>query len=55
MVIFLVPAGVGVRENIFIEYGQQQNMNLAMTSSISILLRSVFVIADLMFYFLILF
>ena len=32
MVIFLVPAGVGVRENIFIEYGQQQNMNLAMTS-----------------------
>ena len=52
MVIFLVPAGVGVRENIFIEYGQQQNMNLAMTSSISILLRSVFVIADLMFLFL---
>lgn len=52
MIIFLVPAGVGVRENIFIEYGQQQNMNLAMTSSISILLRSVFVIADLIFLIL---
>ena len=52
MIIFLVPAGVGVRENIFIEYGQQHHLNSAMTSSISILLRSVFVIADLIFLIL---
>lgn len=49
MLIFIIPAGIGVRENLFVELGSLTNSNLNTFSSISIALRIQLIFVDLFF------
>jgi len=49
MLVFIVPAGIGIRENIFIQIGDIKNFNENILVSISIILRIAIILVDIFF------
>jgi len=51
MIIFLIPAGIGARENLFVEIGNAFKFSNIITSGSSIFLRIIFIFSDIIFVF----
>ena len=49
MLVFIVPAGIGIRENIFIQIGDLKNFNENILASLSIILRISTILVDIFF------
>lgn len=49
MLVFIVPAGIGIRESLFIEIGNSNSINTSLLASIGILLRVLNILVDLIF------
>lgn len=49
MLIFIVPAGIGIRENFFIQLGNSKNYDEVFLASLGVALRASIIIVDLIF------
>lgn len=49
MLVFIVPAGIGIRENIFLQIGDLKNFNENILASLSIILRISTILVDIFF------
>lgn len=49
MLIFIVPAGIGIRENFFIEISKVKDFNELLVAPVSILIRVSMIVVDLLF------
>lgn len=49
MLVFIIPAGIGIRENIFIQIGNANNFNSNILASLSVILRITIIFVDIIF------
>jgi uncharacterized membrane protein YbhN (UPF0104 family) len=49
MLIFIIPAGIGIRENFFIQLGNSKNYDEVFLASLGVVIRASIIIVDLVF------